>query len=67
MRGKTKKELSILDLNKKFDPSEKEIVCDVCGCHMFNESYKWNKEAQDFFLVRRTELSHKKCIKNKST
>lgn len=67
MRGKNKKELSLLDLNKKFDPLEKEIVYDVCGRLLFNESYKWNKEAQCFFFVRRTKFFHKKCIKNKST
>lgn len=65
MREKPKKELSLLDFNKRFNHSEKEIVCDVCGRPLFRESYRWSKEVNDFFLVRRTKLSHKKCLKYK--
>ena len=49
---------------KRFDPSEKEILCEVCGGPMVIETYKWNKDEEAFLLSKRIERSHKKCMKS---
>jgi uncharacterized cysteine cluster protein YcgN (CxxCxxCC family) len=52
---------------KRFDPSEKEILCEVCGRPMIIETYKCNKDEQAFLMSKRIEKSHKKCMKSRRT
>jgi len=52
---------------KRFDPSEKEILCEVCGRPMVIETYKWSKDEQAFLLSKRIKKSHKKCMKARRT
>lgn len=63
MKQTSKKKSSAIDIKKRFDPSEKEVLCEVCCRPLVVESYKWNKNEGAFFLSQSTELSHEKCMK----